>query len=307
MSNYLIHYNHNHDALGRFARSAGGSISRGTKSVGSNTTRKLKSAQRISKKKKTANNVEVAKKQKGSKSNNTKLSEADRERLVREGSVKEITANKDRLSNRELETAVNRLEKEKINRMDLEKKLSDLNSQANKQQTEAFIDKIANAGEKLKKANNAADRTVDAYNTMAKIHNSLSDKDHQWTLLDGKPKQGQTSREIESIIRSADPWVVFANRSKMSVDEYKKANDRIAQDIRNAKMREDVREQNRTNETNKKKYSETMKEYRKKEQEERLSKMPIYTAETQEEYERLKRRKGNKAYDSRGNEWTVYY
>ena len=98
-SDYLVHYNHNHDRLGRFARSTGAAAS----SVGGRVTRKKKKATPKS-------NV------KNGKSANTKLSDADRNRIVKSGTAKEVAKYKDRLSTRELETAVNRLQQEKVKR-----------------------------------------------------------------------------------------------------------------------------------------------------------------------------------------------
>ena len=198
MSNYLIHYNHNHDALGRFARSTGGAASRAANKVGSNTTRKLDSAKRLSKKKKAANNVEVAKKRKGSKSDNTKLSDADRKRLVESGSAKEITKYKDRLSNRELEAAITRLQKEQTNRADLEKKLSDITNPS-KKDAKSLVDKVSDAGVTLNKVGSALESGTKAYNAAAKIHNATS-KD-KWPIVGEK---AGTSAELQRVIMKED-------------------------------------------------------------------------------------------------------
>ena len=289
MSDYLIHYNHNHDALGRFT-SGVGSAARG---VGNLTTRKLKSSKRLAKKSnltenesitrnkkakqikvKKANEVVANNKEKGSKSNNTKLSDADRRRLVESGSLKEVTKNKDKLSNRELETAINRLQKEKITRMDLDKKLSDLNSPANEKVKKSGMQRIQETGDALNKFATAADSAVKAYNVMAKIHNTRNPQD-KWPIV-GQKEEHKTSEKMMKTIMTASAAEVWANRSKMTSGEYNKATQRLKND-------------------------QDVQAYMKKEQEERISKIPI-TNESNKE----RKKKKSYYYDSEGRRYDWY-
>lgn len=233
MDEYLIHYNHNHDKLGRFARSAGSassSIGRklSRKKDKNNTTRKYDSAKRLASKKTKASKVEVAKKKKGSKSNNTKLSDSERKRLVESGSAKEIIKNKDKLSNRELESAITRLQKEKTTRMDLEKKLSNLDKPSN--DTKSFIDKMSSTGDKLNKAANAMNSGINAYNAAAKIHNAMN-PNNKWTIV-GEKSGDKTSEAMKKIIMTGSAAEVWANRSKMSSKEYTTATVRLGNDAK---------------------------------------------------------------------------
>lgn len=168
--NYLIHYNHNHDRLGRFARSTGAAAS----AVGSKITNKKKKAP-------------PAADIKRGKAANTKLSEADRNRLVKSGSAKEIAKYKDRLSNRELESAIDRLQKEKIQRIDLEKKLTELNTTGKQKRT--ALEKIEKYSNDLERLSNAAEKAAKMYNTAAKIHNVIASGSDQWPIY-GEKKKG---------------------------------------------------------------------------------------------------------------------
>ena len=251
MDEYLIHYNHNHDKLGRFARSVGSaSSSVGRKLSGkkdkNNTTRKYDSAKRLASKKTKASNVEISKKKKGSKSNNTKLSDSERRHLVESGSAKEIIKNKDKLSNRELETAITRLQKEKTTRMDLEKKLSNLDKPSN--DTKSFIDKMSSTGDKLNKAANAMTSGINAYNAAAKIHNAMN-PNNKWTIV-GEKSGDKTSEAMKKIIMTGSAAEVWANRSKMSSKEYTTATVRLGND---AKVKEFMNSEtnNKTNNSSK--------------------------------------------------------
>lgn len=185
---YLMHYNHNHDRLGRFARSVG---SAGGK-VGS-------SVMSSSKKKKKGQPPEADIKK--GKAANTKLSDKDRKRIVDSGDAKEVAKYKDRLSTRELETAVNRLQKEKVQRIDLEKKLSDLNSDGRDKQRATAIDKIEKYGNDLERISNGLEKAAKMYNTAAKIHNLMSSGNDQWPIYGEKKSKDKSAKEKELIER----------------------------------------------------------------------------------------------------------
>lgn len=233
MDEYLIHYNHNHDKLGRFARSIGsaggavGSKLTSGKKEKNNVTRKYESNQRLASKKRKAAEAATVSKQKGSKSNNTKLSDSERRRLVEHGSAKEITKHKDKLSNRELEAAITRLQKEQSTRSDLEKKLSDLNDPTSAKNAKSFVDKLSDAGTTLNKVTNAVDSGVKAYNMAAKIHNASSPD--KWTIV-GEKSGNKTSDAMNKIIMTGSAAEVWANRSKMTSKEYTTATVRLGND-----------------------------------------------------------------------------
>lgn len=185
-SKYLIHYNHNHDRLGRFAKSAG--------SAGS----KVGSAVLSSGKKKKKQQPPKADIKKG-KAANTKLSDKERKRIVETANAQEVAKNKDRLSTRELETAVTRLQREKVQRIDLEKKLSDLNDGGKQKQT--AIQKIEKYGNDLERISNGLEKAAKMYNTAAKIHNLMSSGNDQWPIYGEKKKAEKTGQEKNWIDR----------------------------------------------------------------------------------------------------------
>lgn len=232
MNDYLKHYNHNHDALGRFARSAGSassSIGRklSRKKDKNNTTRKYDSAKRLASKKTKASKVEVAKKKKGSKSNNTKLSDSERKRLVESASLKEVTANKDKLSNRELESAINRLQKEKINRIDLEKKLYDLNKPDNQKNRETAIQKIERLGNNAEKLATAINSGTKLYNNAVQVYN-LGKPEGQRLPRIGNNNDGKKTRPwVQAIIDSGDAAKAAKYASQMTAEERSKVNSSI--------------------------------------------------------------------------------
>lgn len=157
-SKYLAHYNHNHDKLGRFARSAGTAGGR----VGSAV---------LSRKKKKAAAKETVKK---GKSANTKLSESDRNRIVKSGTAKEVNAHKNQLSNRELQTAVDRLMQEKTNRNVLETQLSSLASPKQKNKIRNAVDWMDKHQKDVETLKKFTGTSIDLYNNIAKINNSLN-------------------------------------------------------------------------------------------------------------------------------------
>ena len=232
MDEYLIHYNHNHDKLGRFARSAGSassSIGRklSRKKDKKDTTRKYESSKRLASKKTKASKVEPAKKQKGSKSNNTKLSDSERKRLIESASLKEVTANKDKLSNRELESAINRLQKEKINRIDLEKKLYDLNKPDNQKNREAAIQKIERLGKNAETLANAINSGTKLYNNAVQVYNLGKPEGQRLPRIGNKDDSKRTRPWVQEIIDSGDAIKAAKYADQMTADERSKVNSSI--------------------------------------------------------------------------------
>jgi hypothetical protein len=268
MNDYLEHYNHNHDALGRFARSAGSaSSSIGRKLSGkkdkNNTTRKYDSAKRLASKKTKASNVEAAKKKKGSKSNNTKLSDSERRRLIESASLKEVTANKDKLSNRELEKAINRLQTEKVSRINLEKQLADLNNPANQKNKERAIDKIDKWGKDAEKLANAINSGTKLYNNFANVYN-LGKSDSQKLPRIGNNNDNKRVRPwVQTIIDSGDAVKAAKYANQMTADERSKVNSsiKVMQGIQNTAKENNSSNGNSSNNSNNSTKSTNYKSY----------------------------------------------
>jgi hypothetical protein len=239
MDEYLIHYNHNHDKLGRFARSigsAGGSV--GGKLSGKkdkkNTTRKYESTKRLASKKTKASEIKAGKK-KGSKSNNTKLSDSERKRLIESASLKEVTANKDRLSNRELESAINRLQKEKISRIDLEKKLYDLNKPDSQQNRESTIQKIERLGKNAETLATAINSGTKLYNNAVQVYNLGKPEGQRLPRIGNNNDSKKTRPWVQAIIDSGDAAKAAKYASQMTAEERSKVNSsiKVMQGIKN--------------------------------------------------------------------------
>lgn len=310
MNDYLEHYNHNHDALGRFARSAGSaSSSIGRKLSGkkdkNNTIRKYDSAKRLASKKTKASNVKVAKKKKGSKSNNTKLSDSERRRLIESASLKEVTANKDKLSNRELEKAINRLQTEKVSRINLEKQLADLNNPANQKNKQTAIEKIDKWGKDAEKLANAINSGTKLYNNFANVYN-LGKPDSQKLPRIGNEKDGnkRTRSWVQTIVDSGDAVKAAKYANQMTADERKKVVDSLKDSsyIYNQGNKMD----NKSTESSKSSSSNNESSSKKE------SNPSIESYDNERDYERAVRTNNNygnggwKTYDSQGREWTTY-
>ena len=202
-TSYLIHYNHNHDRLGRFARSVGSAGS----TVGSAAIPKSKKKQQPPK-------ADIKK----GKAANTKLSDKERKRIVDSGDAKEVAKNKDRLSTRELETAVNRLQKEKLQRIDLEKKLSDLNSNGRDTNRKTIIDKVEKYGNDLERLSNGVEKAAKMYNTAARVHNLMSSGNDQWPIYGEKKKGEKEKTEAQRLRDERGEKVKERNLRKAEID-----------------------------------------------------------------------------------------
>ena len=295
MNDYLEHYNHNHDALGRFARSAGSassSIGRklSRKKDKNNTTRKYDSAKRLASKKTKANNIKVAKKKKGSKSNNTKLSDSERRRLVESASLKEVTANKDKLSNRELESAINRLQKEKISRIDLEKKLYDLNKPDNQKNRETTIQKIERLGNNAEKLATAINSGSKLYNNAVQVYNLGKPEGQRLPRIGNKEDSKRIRPWVQTIIDSGDAVKAAKYAEQMTADERSK----VASSV---KVMQGIKSTAASNNSSDKK---------------KESNPSVESYDNEQDYERAVRINDNyskggwKTYDSEGNEWVTY-
>lgn len=106
-----------------------------------------------------------------------------REEILKRGSASEVMSLKGKISNSELQSAVNRL--------NLERQLSDLSSKDNPKK-----DKLSETMDKVDKLNQNTKKGIDAYNTVAKILNSLTDTD--LPTIDGSSRKEQKEKKAEA-------------------------------------------------------------------------------------------------------------
>jgi hypothetical protein len=97
------------------------------------------------------------------------------------------------------------------------------------------MDKVESVANKIDRLRGAAEKGISAWNTFAKIHNSLSPndlptldgnyKDRKEAAVEKAEKKAKEKREkaIKKIIDSADPEQIAKNRDKMTSEERKKA------------------------------------------------------------------------------------
>lgn len=102
-----------------------------------------------------------------------KYLEADKERVLRAGSAAEVLQYKGMLTNKELETAYNRI--------DWEKKLSSVAAS----EIQSNMQKMDNAMKNLKTINNWGSTLTDSYNLMAAVYNATAEgKKDPWPKIE---------------------------------------------------------------------------------------------------------------------------
>lgn len=223
-NDYLKHYNHNHDKIGRFTFSKGGSaVKSAASSVGSALLRK--------KKKPVPPAADIKSRKGGSKSDNTKLGKDEKARLMNSGSLDEINKNKDRLSNKELEFAINRIQKDRNDRANLEKRLSELNgpeAQSTIQKGAQMVEKAAKSGMTMK---DLAEKGMAAWNLMAKIHNATSTPDDKWVTFDknGNPQANSDPASVSALMSRGNISEILKNKDKLTTDQLRDAVERQKQ------------------------------------------------------------------------------
>ena len=208
---------------------------------------------------------------KGKKSNNKKelfrpkpkkLNDRDKEKLIRSGSPKEIKQYSSQLSNREL--------REALDRVSLEKRLSDLTGDTKKTGKERIDAAFKNVGDLNSKANTV----IDSYNTFAKVYNSLNSE--PIPTIGGSYKK-QTPKALKKVVNEGTAEEVYKYRKQMSMDDWKKANNRFAQEkaTREAMQRDREWEKEAQKERTKREQQEQkeQEERTKREQQERMDDM----------------------------------
>lgn len=168
-----------------------------------------------------------SKKKKGAKSNNKKelyrpkpaaprqLSAEEKTNLIRSGNLKEIQKYSNQLTNNEIGDAMRRVQ--------LNKQLSEMSEPKKKTGKERVDAAIKTIGD----LNSKAQTVTNGYNTFAKIYNSLNEE--PIPVLDGSYKK-QTPKALKRIVKEGSAEEVFKYRKQMSMDDWKKANNRFQQE-----------------------------------------------------------------------------
>ena len=153
--------------------------------------------------------------------------EAEKKKAIESGTAADVLKFKGKLTNQELNTAVGRL--------NMEAQLSQLDAKTKK----TGMDKMEEAANKIDRIRGAAEKGISAWNTFAKIHNSLSPND--LPTLDGNYKdRAEAKREkaekkakeardkaMKKLVESGTPEEIAAQFGKFTVNELKDANSRF--------------------------------------------------------------------------------
>lgn len=168
-----------------------------------------------------------SKKKKGAKSNNKKelyrpkpaapkqLSAEEKTNLIRSGNLKEIQKYSNQLTNNEIGDAMRRVQ--------LNKQLSEMSEPSKKTGKDRVDSLVKTIGDLNSKANTV----TNGYNTFAKIYNSLNEE--PIPVLDGSYKK-QTPKSLKRVVKEGTAEEVFKYRNQMSMDDWKKANNRFQQE-----------------------------------------------------------------------------
>lgn len=201
-------------------------VRRTPKQLGHTTSSKKKSkpsfSERIAEKKKLKAKQKAAETARKAKQTKEEY-EAEKKKAIESGTAADVLKFKGKLTNQELNTAVNRL--------NMESQLSQLNAKTVK----TGMDKVESAANKIDRLRNATEKGISAWNTFAKIHNSLSPND--LPTLDGnykdraaakrekaeKKAEEKKAKEIKKLVESGTPDEIAKNFGKLGVNDLKDA------------------------------------------------------------------------------------
>ena len=147
--------------------------------------------------------------------------EAAKKKAIESGSAEEVLKYKGKLTNQELQIATSRL--------NMESQLSQLSAKGKK----SGFDKLESAANKLEQVRGAAEKGISAWNTFAKVYNSLSPND--LPVIDGKYKdkaaekrekeekdaEAAEAKRIDKIIKSGDLKALSKEMSNLSASQWK--------------------------------------------------------------------------------------
>lgn len=142
--------------------------------------------------------------------------EENKTKALEKGNATEVLKFKGHLTNQELQSA--------FNRINLEKQLSSIAAS----ETKSTWDRLDSIVTKIGKVKNYTERGIEAYNTLAKIHNSFFSSDEAWKIIDGKGiDQDKKDKHKESLIRTGSADKLLKNLDKLSGKELDDAMKRI--------------------------------------------------------------------------------
>lgn len=139
--------------------------------------------------------------------------EANKERALKSGTATEVLKYKGKLTNQELQTA--------LTRINLEQQLSAISAR----EVKTGMDKVVSVMNKVEKATTAAEKGIKAYNTVAKVSNSVG-KTKLPTIGDSNGSKKDPVKE--KLIKKGTPEEVSKKFGDFTVDELKTIANRMA-------------------------------------------------------------------------------
>lgn len=170
------------------------------------------------KQKKTLEKARKAKQEKAEAAKKAKQEQEEfekgKKKAIESGSAQDVLKYKGKLTQQELQTAFNRL--------NLERSIADISARENANQ-KSRIEKFT---DRLQKAKNLADKSIDTWNVTAKILNSTTDAD--LPVIDGtKKKDKAIEKARKKLIESGTPEDIKKNFGKWTVKELEDINKRF--------------------------------------------------------------------------------
>lgn len=136
-----------------------------------------------------------------------KQHEAEKKDALDSGDPTKIQKFQKELSNEELRYATDRI------------RLTESLNQQSEARVKSGMDKAEDLMKTVDRVRGMAEKGVSAYNTYAKIHNSLVDEDHKLPVLDGNSKESALQKNIKKAIKSGDPEEITKYKGKMNASQ----------------------------------------------------------------------------------------
>lgn len=135
-----------------------------------------------------------------------KAHEAEKQEALNSGDASKIKKFQNELSNDELRAATDRI------------RLTETLNNQSAATVKSGMDKAESIMNKVSRVRDMAEKGINAWNTVAKIHNSFVDDDEKWTVIDGSGKKEDRSA-IKKAIESGDPERIAKYKDKLTVSE----------------------------------------------------------------------------------------
>ena len=201
----LYHYNHNHDALGRFASSISGSaksvgrtVSNAKKKLANNPTKVLQKKSRTQKSAEAKENV--TKKEKTARQRKESL-----EKAIRTGDAKTIYERRAELTDKQLDDAIKRLSRDK-----------ELKSMV-AQNSPSRVKKLNEIMDKAGEYNDVVKKGLEIYKTASDVKNIINKNQSK---IEREERNKQISDIVEDTTRLAE---LYSNRKDYSKESIEKA------------------------------------------------------------------------------------